>query len=84
MNVIIKSEYSNKQKELIRKKQGQALKKYELALLYGVSCRTLSRMLNEIYYDEIRPKGYKKNSVYVSPEIVAEFIYNWNNSSTEF
>ena len=64
----------------IRAKKGQALKKYELAILYGVSKRTISRYLNDLYFDQLSKLGYRKNCIYLKPEIVQIFIHDWKPS----
>ena len=65
-------------RHIILRKKGQALQKSELALLYGVPTKTISRYLNEQDFEYLNKEfGYKKNNIYVSPQIVNYYYHGW-------
>jgi hypothetical protein len=46
------------------------LYKYQLAQRLNVSMRTISRWLNERYFEQLRKMGYRKEQKYLLPEQV--------------
>jgi len=46
------------------------LRKSELADLLNITTRTLRHWLNELYFSEIEPLGYKKTMVTLPPKVV--------------
>jgi hypothetical protein len=51
-----------------------AVTKQELCEAYNFSLRTLGRLLNSQYYEEIKELGYNKHSNILSPKVINKFI----------
>ncbi len=47
-----------------------SIEKWRLAQILGISQRTLSRWLNEIEYDELKKRGYRKTQkILLKPQL---------------
>jgi len=58
----------------LAQKQGKPLYKSELALLLGVSTRTLCRWMNFVYFEKLEKEGYDRNQKIVLPSQYAIFF----------
>lgn len=50
------------------------LTKSELAAKYGITVRTLAKLLNVRYFDELAAVGYEKSCKYLSPKVIQKFF----------
>lgn len=47
--------------------------KSELADKYGITVRTLGKLLNQRYFERLQKVGYQKQSKNLSPKVINEF-----------
>lgn len=57
--------------------------KSELARKYNMSVRSLARLLNHRYYEELAQLGYKKTDQFIQPLIVRKFFEIWGEPLNE-
>ena len=50
------------------------MSKQELCFKYGFSLTTLASLLNDRYFDQLEPLGYRKNDKILSPKVLAKFF----------
>lgn len=54
-----------------------SITKQQLRLIYGLEPKTLQRLMNVTFYEELQKVGYVKTCVTLSPRVVDEFIKLW-------
>lgn len=50
------------------------LTKSELADQYGMTTRTLAKLMNDRYFKQLKVVGYKKRSQYIPPKVLNVFF----------
>jgi DNA-binding XRE family transcriptional regulator len=50
------------------------ISKAQLAELFDISRTTLSKLLNDTYYDELKPVGYRKTAKCLNPKVVRKIF----------
>jgi hypothetical protein len=57
----------------MNEKKYRSISKSQLAKMYDISLATLSKYLNELFYADLEPLGYRKRSVILPPIVIKKF-----------